>query len=459
MASIRKRGKTYQIRVSVGYNVNGEQITKTTNFTPPPNMTEKQAEKEVQKIAFEFEQRCKNGLFLDGSIKLAEFTEKWFKDYAEKELKTETIYSYKCIVKNVYTALGHIKLSKLQPMHLIEFYNNLAEEGIREDLKYRASKDLKQILKFKSLTQSKLASLTGLSEGTIKQAVNNRNITKATADKISSALEADNLFKIAEGQRTKLAPSTILRYHHFISSVLTTAVYWQIIPYNPCDRVKPPKVPKKEQSYLDDTQTIEFIKKLREAPLKYRALVSLYIDSGARRGEITGLEWSDFNPDACLINISKESLYVPGHGIFDDTPKNKGSERLIKISPVTAKLLLQWRKEQAKLRLMMGDQWQGSRKIFTSHSGGPMHPDTVTSWITDFANEHGFKNIHTHSLRHTNATLLIANGTDIRTVAERLGHTKASTTTDIYSHALKKASDAASDKLTALLYNQSDIAN
>lgn len=450
MASIRKRGNSYQIRVSCGYNIHNEQIFKTMTYKPLPGMTEKQIEKQVNKVAFEFEQKCQNGLILDNNIKFADFAEKWFKEYAQKQLKAKTVHSYKELFVNVNNALGHLKLSSIQPFHLIEFYNNLAEEGVRADTKYKATVNLRKVLKDEGLTQTNLMNLTSLSESTIRSALNNKNINCKSAKAISNVLNNTKLFEPVNPNKT-LVSSTIRRYHYFISSILSRAVEWQVIPYNPCTRVKPPKVIEKEQAFLDNLQAIDFIEKLDNAPLKYKALVNLYIDSGARRGEILGLEWADIIKEDCLINISKESIYVPGLGVFDDTPKNDESKRVIKISSETVKLLLLWKKEQSRTRLLMGDQWQGSKKIFTSNSGGPMHPDTASWWIKKFAESNNFSGIHTHSLRHTNATLLIANGTDLRTVANRLGHTKTSTTTNIYTHAIKMADEKASDTLSTIL--------
>ena len=91
MATIRKRNNSYQIRVSCGYNSKYEQIIKTMTWKPEPGMTQKQIDKELQRQAVLFEEQCMTGQFLDGNITLAEFADKWFKDYAEKQLKEKTI--------------------------------------------------------------------------------------------------------------------------------------------------------------------------------------------------------------------------------------------------------------------------------------------------------------------------------------------------------------------------------
>lgn len=147
MANIRKRGDTYQIRVFVGRDCDGKQIIKTKTWKPSPGMTERQVKKELDKQAVLFEQQVETGQFLDGSITFSEFAEKWFSDYAEKQLRIKTVTEYKGLMRRINKAIGHIKLIKLQPHHLMEFYNNLAESGIREDTKYKPCADFKAIMK------------------------------------------------------------------------------------------------------------------------------------------------------------------------------------------------------------------------------------------------------------------------------------------------------------------------
>ena len=95
----------------------------------------------------------------------------------------------------------------------------------------------------------------------------------------------------------------------------------------------------------------------------------------------------------------------------------------------------------------MGDRWTDSGKIFTTQYGAPMHPDTLSDWFKKFIRKNNLPDIHLHSLRHTNATLLIASGTNIRTVAKRLGHSTPTTTGNIYAHAIKTADEMAAEKL------------
>ena len=137
MAYIRKRGNSYQIRVSCGMDDNGEQIEQTMTWKPDPGMTEKQTEKEVQRIAFEFEERCKN-CWNSSHIKFKALAENWFKEYAELNLKSTSLERMKQLTVRVYPAIGHLSLDKIRTVHIQDFVNHL----VREDKNLKTGKPL-----------------------------------------------------------------------------------------------------------------------------------------------------------------------------------------------------------------------------------------------------------------------------------------------------------------------------
>ena len=130
MASIRKRGDSYQIRVSVGYDAKGKQITRTMTWKPAPNMSERQIKKELQKQAIVFEEKC---FCLHGyeskQAKFEEVADEWFKEYAELNLRHNTFCEMKKISKRVYSALGHWRIDKITARQLQAFANSLAKDG------------------------------------------------------------------------------------------------------------------------------------------------------------------------------------------------------------------------------------------------------------------------------------------------------------------------------------------
>lgn len=450
MATVRKRGNTYQIRVSCGYDSGGKQIEKTMTWKPSVGMTRRQIEKELERQKVLFEEKCMTGQFLDGNITFAEFTERWFKDYAEKQLKAKTIKGYNDLLPRITAAIGHIRLCRLQPHHLMEFYNNLAEKGIRQDIKYRACKNFKEVLKKHNLTQKKLSELSGVSLYCIGSCIKGRNVGKSTADRLSAAIGEKSLFEPVNKDAC-LSDSTIAKTHRLISSILTAAVQWQVIPSNPCQRVKPPHVEYKEAPVLDEEQTAELIKCLQSEPLKYRTAVMMILYTGLRRGELCGLDWTDIDFKSGILHVTKAVQYLPDKGIYEDTTKTKQSNRAIRLPNDMIELLKEYRAEQSRTRLLMGDQWHNSGKVFTNETGGVINPDTVSSWFKGFIKRHNLPDAHIHTLRHVSATLLIAGGVDIATVSKRLGHANKSTTLNIYTHAIKSADEAAAEMLENIL--------
>ena len=451
MATISKRGETYKITVSAGYDMNGKQLRKHITWTPEAGMTKKQIQKELERQTVFFEEKCKTGQFLDGAMKFSDFAEQWLSDYGEKHLKAKTFVRYKDVLRRVIPALGHIRLDRLQPQHLMQFYDNLAEDNIRTDIKYTATVDLRALIKGKMLIKDFL-SLAGISDASLKAAFKGKNVKEKTAASIAAALSLDmNSIFAPVKNKGKLSPSTILYHHRVISSILATAVHWQVLFSNPCDRVKPPKASQKESRYLDEVQVQELLHHLSNEAIQYQAIIVLFIYSGMRRGELCGLNWDAVDTENKIIHIRRNLLYLPEKGIYEDSTKNTSSERAVKLSAEAFKLLLEHKLEQNKIRASVGDIWQESGKVLTRDNGLPLHPDTISGWFHKFIVKNNLPNVTIHSLRHTNASLLIANGINLTTVSKRLGHANTATTTKIYAHAIRSADEIAADTLDDIL--------
>ena len=453
MASVTKRGNTYTIRVSLGYDLTGKQVQKFTTWKPAEGMTEKQIAKELERQKIMFEEKCRSGRVLDSTITFAEFSEYWMKEYAEKKLRPSTVEGYKLKLKRILPAIGHIKLEKLQPHHLMELYSNLQESGIRTNVKRVPVVDLTEYLKEIGTTQIALSEKAGVSIKTVYAAVHGNAISDKSAHQIANALcrEVNDIFTYAEGTAKALSNKTVLNHHRLISSILEKAVKWQILFSNPCERVEAPKIERKEARYLDEKQAAELLNYLQAESLKYRTIITLLLYSGMRRGELCGLEWADIDFENSIIDINKSSLYLSSKGIFDDDTKTQASHRVIKLPPVAMQLLSDYQIEQRYEAFALGDKWENSGKVFTQWNGKPIHPDTVTGWFSKFIKKNNLPDVSIHSLRHTNATLLIASGTDLRTVSKRLGHSNMTTTGNIYTHAIQTADERAAAVLGDIL--------
>lgn len=128
MATIRKRGNTYQIRVSCGYDTKGNQVIQTTSWKPEPNMTARQAEREVQKQAMLFEEKCLKGQ-ITANVKFEKFAEQWFEEYAKLNLRHTSYERMRQLTQRVYPAIGHLRLDKITGRHIQQFINDLALNG------------------------------------------------------------------------------------------------------------------------------------------------------------------------------------------------------------------------------------------------------------------------------------------------------------------------------------------
>lgn len=131
MATIRKRGNTYQIRVSTGYDINGKHKEQAMTWKPDEGMTKRQIEKELNRQAVMFEEACNRG-FKTSAIKFQELAEEWFENYARLALRSTTYERMKQLTHRVYPAIGHLRIDKITARQLQSFVNSLAKEGANE---------------------------------------------------------------------------------------------------------------------------------------------------------------------------------------------------------------------------------------------------------------------------------------------------------------------------------------
>ncbi len=435
MANITKRGDNYLITVSCGYDGNGKRLRKTMTYKPPIGMTQKQAEKEVQRTAALFEQQCINGEVLDTNTRFSDFAEKWFNEYASKNLKKRTFIRYKEQMGRINETFGNKKLSDIKPYHLTQFYNSLTEKGVRADVKSVPKPILADLIEESGKTIVDLAAESGVSASVIRSCKHGRNVLGKTAEKVAEYFgkTKDELFDLAEDKG--LSGKTIMNYHLLLSSIFSTAVQWQVIFSNPCERVKPPKVRRKESRYLDEVGAAAIFEALEDEPIQFAVAIKLLLYTGLRRGELCGLEWSDIDFIKDTLTVRRNTLYVPQLGIYDDTPKSESSNRVIKMSVDLSAMLRDYQKWQSEYAENMGTAWTFSNRLFTARDGTVMNPETMSEWFRDFIKRKNLQEISLHGLRHTNASLMIAAGIPIRTVSERLGHASPTTTVNTpYGH-------------------------
>ena len=168
-----------------------------------------------------------------------------------------------------------------------------------------------------------------------------------------------------------------------------------------------------------------------------------------RRGEACGLRWSDVNWRKKSIHIQRNVVKLSHEPIIVKEPKTSAGDRVVYLSAGMVKLLKAWKKECEWERWQTaGETLSEDDYLFRQPNGDPMVPTTFTFRFKKILRQNGLpENLNIHSLRHTNASLMIAQGVDVRTVAGLLGHSQPSTTLEIYAHAFDKNKREAQERL------------
>ena len=244
--------------------------------------------------------------------------------------------------------------------------------------------------------------------------------------------------KVNRKEEVGYSEKTIKHHYTLISEILNTAIKWGYLYNNPNKNVTPIKVHKKEVQCYSPGEVHKLIDVLQSEPLKYQAVIMLALDSGCRRGELTGLTWNDVDFEKGTININKATQYVAGYGTFEKSTKSDTSNRIVYITPTTVQLLKKYRKQQDELRILLGNVWQGSTRVFTTDYGEDMHPDRPYKILKHIIKKYNLKDITFHGLRHTHASLLLFAGVSIASVAKRLGHSSMTTTQKTYLHIIQE---------------------
>lgn len=444
MATVEKRtGKrgqtTYRITVASGIDTQGAQIRHRMNWSPAPGMTARQEEKALQRAIADFERNIELGFQVDNRQTFAQYAEYVLDLKARTGVKPLTIERYKGLLRRINIAIGHIKLVDLRPQHLNAFYKNLGEKGVRiESNKALPKAGFEDLLAERDLSHSDLAAQARVGASTISAISRGDRIMAETALKVATALQVplESLFTIEKHDKP-LSQKSILEHHRLIRTILAQAEKEMLVLYNAASKAAPPKVERKIPNYFQPEQIAAILDALEEEPILYRTLTHLMIVTGCRRGELVGLKWEKIDLDTGRIKIDRALLYHPSTGVFESTTKTSDTRFLI-VPKETVSVLKAWRRHQLEIRLMNGNRWQDTGYVFTRDNGEPIHPQTISAWQTDFSKRHNLPHINPHAFRHTVASVLLANGTDVVTVSKQLGHASVNTTESFYSHIIEE---------------------
>lgn len=172
--------------------------------------------------------------------------------------------------------------------------------------------------------------------------------------------------------------------------------------------------------------------------------------TGLRRGEALALRWPDVDLDAATVRVHA-TLSRTSRGLEVGPPKTDRSTRTVPLPRTTVESLRTHRTRQAEERLAAGPAWTDAGFVFASEVGTPLEPRNVLRAFQVIARRVGLDGVSLHTLRHSNASLLLAAGTHTKVVSEHLGHSSYAITADIYSHVTPSQAREAADRLDAAL--------
>lgn len=266
---------------------------------------------------------------------------------------------------------------------------------------------------------------------------------------------------LRELRNDSLNSTSVQEYYGVVNSALNRAVKLQMIITNPCKYIDPPKRNNYKANILELEEINLICTKLDPSiygDYIFKLGLDLTIETGLRRGEMCGLTWEDIDiPNKCLhVN---QSLIRIGKDYTISKPKTQGSYRTIPISDSLLKKLESHKIRQKENKLLYGEFYinpsfngRSYDLLFRKENGDFIIPSRFLQRLKRLCKSNNIeKNIRWHDLRHTNATLLLQSGVNMKVVQDRLGHSLMQTTADTYSHVTKKMNREATDKLTNLL--------
>ena len=177
--------------------------------------------------------------------------------------------------------------------------------------------------------------------------------------------------------------------------------------------------------------------------LRYKVALLIALFGGLRKGEILGLNWSDY--DGRSIKVQRTRLIGRGTGVYETTPKTPGSHRLVTLPQEVCDHINDLRQQQAEQKEALGDQWLESEALIKGDLGAPLYPQVLQRWFARFIEKNDLPPLTLHGLRHTHTSMLASLHLEPKQISERLGHTQMSTTMNIYTHLFRKDNGVADE--------------
>lgn len=251
-------------------------------------------------------------------------------------------------------------------------------------------------------------------------------------------------------QLEHLAPSSVRRLHALLRRSFSVALKWGVVASNPITQVEAPPLQHFEIEPLHLNEVRVLLRTSAGTAMHARWLIAATL--GLRQGEVLGLRWSDIDLEVGQLRV-RQSLQRQDGGLSLVPPKTPRSRRTIPLPRSIIDALRALEQSQADRRDAAGEAWQDSGLVFTTRTGGPIHPRNDYRTFQALLKKAGLRRVRLHDLRHTAASLLLEQGVHPRVVMEILGHSQISLTMNTYSHVVPDTLRSATDSVQEALWN------
>ena len=267
-------------------------------------------------------------------------------------------------------------------------------------------------------------------------------------------LTAKDIQEFYLSELERVSPSSVIHYHANIHKALKYAVKIDLIDVNPADKVERPKKDRYVGSFYDADEVNALFEAAKGSKLELPILFGAFY--GLRRSEAIGLKWDaiDFDQNTITIRHTVTSCDLDGKRVLvaSDTTKTKSSMRTLPLVPFMRERLLTLKEEQQENRRLCGRSYikEYLEYVCVNEIGDLIKPHYVTESFPKLPGAKGMRQIRYHDLRHSCASLLLANGVPMKQIQEWLGHSDFSTTANIYAHLDKSGKDISAETISAL---------
>ncbi len=276
----------------------------------------------------------------------------------------------------------------------------------------------------------------------------NKKINEISSEDIEYCLKFYRTEYIQKNGKKGLAQKSIRHIYSTMKTIFKNAQKRHYITENPIEFVPPPKLAKKEVKALTEPELKILSEALPNSTEENTCMIKLLLTTGIRRGECIGLKWEDIDFNNKQLHIHRNVTRSTGTGISIGKPKTFGSNRYIPLSENTVKSLIKYKEDQQKKHpnkdLQSSFIFPDKKDLYQTYE-----PTAFSKKVKSFMSKNGVPNYSCHCLRHTFATYTLANGGDIKSVQNLLGHADASTTLNFYAKADMNQMRTAANKFTS----------